>query len=229
MKKSIFTVFILCGFISLNSFREHPNSKKTLKNEEKNLGQLAVSATKMNILYIGLDNPLDIAVSNENSNLISVETDNGTIVKKSNSEWIARVVSTGQTTIKVYIEKNGQKQLYGEKIFRTLRVPDPVLSIDGKKEMSISKESLLKNPKLNVVLENFMYDADLFSISSFTLKINDKNTLKEAKCVGTTFSDEALELVKATETESMIYFDEIKISGPGNSIRKMQPIALRIK
>ncbi len=79
MKKLILKTAIFGTSLILLSFGENPKNES--KNEVKQENQISVSATKMNILYVGLDNPLDIAIPNESSENISVSIDNGTVEK----------------------------------------------------------------------------------------------------------------------------------------------------
>jgi hypothetical protein len=227
MKKTILTTFVLGTSLFVYSFGENP--KNSEKNEAKQENQLSVSATKMNILYVGLDNPLDIAIPNESSENISVIIDNGTVEKKSGIEWIARVYKTGKTTVQVFVEKNGVKTLYGTKEFRAYRVPDPEPKILGAKEMAIDKETVMKNPNLEIVLDNFQFDGNFFKVSSFTFLISSKNATKEVKCTDGKISQEGIEMLKNSNSGDMLTFADIKITDIGGTTRKISPMTIRLK
>jgi hypothetical protein len=227
MKKTILTTLILGTSLSLYCLGENP--KNSEKNEVKQENQLSVSATKMNILYVGLDNPLDIAIPNESSENISVSIDNGTVEKKSGVEWVARVSRTGKTTIQVFVEKNGVRTLYGTREFRAFRVPDPQPKILGAKEMAIDKETIIKNPNLEIVLDNFQFDGDFFKVASFTFLYSDKNSTKEVKCSDGKISKEGLEMLKNSNSGDMLTFADIKITDVSGTTRKISPMTLRIK
>ena len=83
--------------------------------------QIAISPTKMNVLYIGVDNPLEIAVFNISVNKLKVTINHGTIINKANNQFIARVLKVGSAKIIIY---NGNT-LIGERLFRVERIPDP--------------------------------------------------------------------------------------------------------
>ena len=217
----------IATILSMLSFNENSNSIN--EHQTKDNDQVAVSATKMNVLYVGIENPLDIAVANENNENISVTTDNGIVTKNSSGKWIASVVRTGQTTIQVFIEKDGKKILYGEKIFRALRVADPMPTIAGKKDLTMDKQSILNNPILKIDLENFLYDMSTFNVVSFTFHISDNNTTKEVKCAANMLNNEALELLKNVNSGSIVTFDDIKVVGPDGSALKIQPLYIKIK
>lgn len=62
---------------------------------------ISISPDMMNVLYIGVDNPLTIAVAGVDVKNINVRINNGSIIKVSPGKYIARVkphVSQAQNT-----------------------------------------------------------------------------------------------------------------------------------
>lgn len=85
----------------------------------------AIALDKMNVLYIGVDNPVTIAVEGIPSDKLIVYMENGSI-RGSNGKYIAKVTSTGTATINVATIKNDKKVLLSTQTFRVKRIPDPV-------------------------------------------------------------------------------------------------------
>ncbi|MFO7657751.1 MAG: GldM family protein, partial [Bacteroidales bacterium] len=84
----------------------------------------AVAPVKMNVLYIGVDNPVKIAASGYRSSKLEASIDNGTI-SGSNGEYIVRPEKPGKAMITVSIKGKTIQQSQ----FRVKTVPDPVAAI----------------------------------------------------------------------------------------------------
>ena len=89
MKKLISLFIALIISCSLLSQNEHP---------------FAVAPTKLNIFYVGVDNPVDIAVFGLKPEDISVKSNNGTIRKVGNGQFIVKVLRQG--TVRITISTN---------------------------------------------------------------------------------------------------------------------------
>jgi hypothetical protein len=110
----------------------------------------SIGADKMNVVYLGLENPLTIGTSTSWDNVL-VSTDNGTI-SGTGAHRILRPTQIGSANITVVV---------GKKIstfsFRVKRVPDPTLRLDNRKN-SIPIESFKKIKNLSLCYENFDFD-----------------------------------------------------------------------
>ncbi len=153
--------------------------------QQKNESYVAsVSADKMNVLYIGVDNPISIAVSGVPADKTSATMSNGTLTG-SNGKYIARV--TGKpgemATITVNVSTmNGSKEdivKAGTTAFRLKYVPDPVtyLSSGSKGDISISKDELVKADGVQARMENFDFDMK-FDVVSFDMVAQVNNCSK---------------------------------------------------
>ena len=84
-----------------------------------------VSADNMNIFYIGVDNPVSVAVPGVLSDKLKVTISEGSI-SGSNGKYTVNVSKPGDTEISVYVEtKPGVYEKEGTKKFRIRRIPYP--------------------------------------------------------------------------------------------------------
>jgi hypothetical protein len=81
----------------------------------------SVSPEKMNVLYIGVDNPLAIAVAGITADKVTATISEG-IITGNMGKFNARVTKSGEVTVAV---SSGNKVI-GTSKFRVKRVPDPV-------------------------------------------------------------------------------------------------------
>lgn len=191
--------------------------------------QIAISAEKLNILYFGIDNPIEIAICDVNSENISATIDNGTITKESDVKWTVKVKNVGKVHIKVFIDKGGKKTLYAERDFRVLKMPNPVVTIGGVKSGPIEKQKIMNQPHLKTVLEDFLFDNIKYSVTSFTLTFNNGTAPKVFQCTGSKISAEALAVIQKAVPGNKIIISEIKAVGPDNLTRSLDVMNLVVK
>jgi gliding motility-associated protein GldM len=129
-----------------------------------------VAAEKMNVLYIGVPNPLSVSAPGIPKDKLRVSMDGGS-VSGSNGSFTARVSSPGTVNVTVSGEASpGKTQVLGSTKFRVKRIPDPVINFGGKDGGQTSSANLKAQDRVFAKLENFEFDAS-FNIQRFSLLI----------------------------------------------------------
>jgi hypothetical protein len=190
----------------------------------------AISATKVNVLYIGLDNPITIAVCDVKCNKISATIDNGSMVQQADGSWIVKVTGGLTAKISVFVEKDGRNQLFKEQSFRVLRVPNPVACLNGVTSGSIAKAAIVGNPVLSAILPNFLFEGINFSVTSYTFSVIDsKGGIKSFKITGTSLDRSSLEALNKASVGDKLAFENIKVVGPDGATRMIERMELVIE
>ena len=138
-----------------------------------------VSADKMNVFYVGVDNPVSAIAGGITDANTRVEITNGTITKTKPGEYVVRVTKPGlEATVRVYAKENGKETLMGSKTFRVKRVPDPVARINGQEEgvKRIDKNTLANAGGLLVSMKDFEFELNL-KIASFNVQVSRNGEL----------------------------------------------------
>ena len=184
----------------------------------------AVAPIRMNVLYLGLDNPIKIAASGYESSELIASIDNGTITG-SNGEYIIRPRRPGNAIVTV--SSKGTEIQKTE--FRVKIVPDPVAKISGKNSGSITKSELLSAKGISVEMGSFDFDLE-FKVVSFVLSATVPNsyTVREEISKSDMFSDIQIDLINSLVINQKLMVEEIKAIGPDGSIRKLSPMVFTI-
>ena len=104
---------------------------------------IVVSPTKMNVFYLGVDNPVEISIPGISMDKIDPKIDRGAI-RRSGNEFIVNPGRGAATcNITVWAEVDGVKRNMGTRPFRIRDVPDPLPSISGIKGRTASKGELV--------------------------------------------------------------------------------------
>ncbi len=192
--------------------------------------ELIVSPTKMNVFYIGVNNPVDVSVAGVPADKVIASISSGASIKKvKGSSYIVRVKRPG----KVYVSASakfddGSTKNMGRKVFRVKRVPDPVAKVANKKGGLIEKNILLAQQGVKADLENFDFDLK-FRIVGFTVSATIRGYEEEAKSRSARFTTQQRELMKKVGSGRKVYIENIKAKGPDGSIRDLATIAFKIK
>ncbi|MFN8296323.1 MAG: DUF4852 domain-containing protein [Chitinophagales bacterium] len=127
----------------------------------------AVISAKEDVLYVGINNEINIETSNISIENIDVKTPFDSYVKFNGKSFLISPTAQGNTNIQVFV-KNSNK-LISNKEFKVTLLPNPVCRIENFNN-TIPIESLLNCKKLSVRIENIKYQVK-FDIISFDFDI----------------------------------------------------------
>ena len=189
--------------------------------------QCVISSRKENVVYIGVPNPIDIAVEGRYCKDFSVSTDNGTLEHGSATcNYELSPAKAGMTEISVKDKKSGK--VISKAMFRTKPLPPPTCRLAGKDGGEISKSVLKVQVALSVMLEGFDFDAR-FSVEGYRVTIfrGNKVIFTEGE-TGARFPSSVTEAFKMTEQGDSLVFSNLKAKAPDQQLRSLPPIEFEI-
>ncbi len=201
-----------------------------LLNQVSIAQRATVKAEKMNVLYIGIDNPVTIIaerlkcedlVAEINAPEARIEKNKG-ITK---CLYYVRVMQPGIAKIYVYEQLSGkQKRLIDSSIFRVKRSPDPITSVGGKLKGGLVKHSELK-AQIGIILLfeglDFEYRIQVLSFSLYHCKEGKLSIIKNS---GPVFNNDIKIAIANAKYGDVLVFDDIKGQGENGTTRKMLPL-----
>ncbi len=182
----------------------------------------AIAPVKMNVLYIGVENPMKIAVSGYKSSELAVSVTNGEI-SGSSGNYIVRPKRPG---IAYVVVTHGGDTIQKTE-FRVKLVPDPVVKIAGIKGGAIKKDLLLEQKGLVAEIEYFDFDLT-FRVVEFVVSATIDGYVKDAKSNSTMLTSEQKKIIEQLKRGNKVYFESIKLVGPDGNIRNAPSISLLI-
>ena len=189
---------------------------------------VTVSADKMNVFYIGVDNPVSISVPGIPEDKLKPSISAGSLSPKGGGKYVVKVNKDSKTVkVNVSAEVNGQTKLMGSQEFRVKVVPDPVPYISRKKGGAISKQELLAGGAIIPQMENFDFEL-FFVVTEFSLSSLVSGDLIEKHATGNKFTDEMKKIINNTRRGQKVYIENIKAKGPDGQTRSLASINLTI-
>jgi len=185
-----------------------------------------VAAEKMNVLYIGVPNPLSVSAPGIPKEKLRVTIQGGS-VSGSGGKYSATVSSPGTANVTISGEASpGKTQVLGSTLFRVKRIPDPKAVFGGKSSGSSATANLKGQDRLFARLENFEFDAK-FNITRFNLLIlkprQDPISLSTS---GSELSGSMRQAMALITPGTRVAFTSIVAVGPDGSQRGLEDIIL---
>jgi gliding motility-associated protein GldM len=188
---------------------------------------VAISPTKMNVFYLGVDNPIDISVAGVPQKDLAIDINNGTLtpVEQSGS-YIVKPKSIGKCIISVTASVNGEQRNMDKKEFRVKRVPNPEPSLFNISGKSITRSQLSSVQGVVAKMPiDFEFDMP-FEVISFTIEvIQTGNFLVAESSNSYRFTEAQRKIMTEAKVGSKIYITNIKAKAKGiDDIRELPNI-----
>jgi len=187
---------------------------------------VAVSADKMNVLYIMGATPNPITISGgSGSEKIQASLTGGELRHVQGSAWEAFPKTPGEQKINVTIDGKTTP-----KIFRVKYLPDPAAFIGAKKGGAMPSAEFKAIGGLITRLENSDFEAP-FKVISYKLGAigGGISQYAQANNDGNRWSGNAKAIVDRATPGTNVFFDEIRVVGPDGRTREIQPIFFSLK
>jgi gliding motility-associated protein GldM len=190
-------------------------------------GSVVVSPTKMNVFYLGVDNPVEISVSGVAGNKIKANASNGSLDARGNS-FIMHPKRVGNCQIFVQAELDGKWTQVGTKEFRVKPVPDPIAMVNNQKGGGIAKNVLLAQSGVIAAMPPD-FDFDLkFTVTEFSVGANVGGFYQEKKVKGNQFNQDVRNLISGLSKGNPVWIQDIRAVGPDGSVRTLATISFKL-
>lgn len=191
---------------------------------------IAVAPLKMNVLYIGIDNPVSIAASGSTDDkvTVSITGGDGTVSKMDAGLYNVRVLTvTDDCQLNVYV--NGK--LAGTSHFRVRPLPQPSGSVGGFVSGAYIDAAIFKSqPGLGVYIQNFPFEMNYEVLGFSVVLMDDKGNLRTAECRGNLFSDVAKQyLSQYVKTGDIVTIENIRVKAPGGKELRLPSLLYNIR
>lgn len=186
---------------------------------------VSVSATKMNVVYRGIDNP--IAVGGGVGGEISATATNGSLTRTGNGTYNLRPGEADEVTINV----SSAGSSLGSMKFRVKDLPKPQALIRNVVNGQVSKSALLAANRVEAEMKDFDFDGVKYDVVGYTFRYKTKaGTTKEAKANSGAFTDEIKNAISGSNVGDMFQFTAIQVRGNDGKTKTLEtPIGVEIK
>lgn len=198
------------------------NETQSFKKEfEYEVGErsVSVSATKMNVFYMGVDNPIAVSAAGVPSNQVQVSmsgSGGGSISRNADGTFNVKV--TNQTKLGEFAYVNVSAPGLSEKReFRVKRIPDPVAKLSSSMGGVMNSGEFKAQRGLFAVLENFDFDAKCEILGYSLVRVPRRQDPQVEPNKGGSYGAAAKGLIDQAKAGDTFYFENVKAKCPGDA------------
>ncbi len=192
---------------------------------------LTVAPLRMNVFYLGVENPVSITAPGLSSNQIKPRISAGKLYRKGRN-WIVKIlrpVPGNKVFVSATAEIDGRNVLLGRSEFRVKRVPSPTAEIAGQSNGTIDKNTLLAAHAIIPNMKDFLFDNYYFKVISYSFSTIINGDWLQQNIKGNVFTPQAEKMIRNAKHKQKFFFENIQAVGPDGSVRTLNPITLEIK
>jgi gliding motility-associated protein GldM len=199
---------------------------------------VVVSPTAMNVMYKGIQNPIDVSVPGVSPDKILVRVVNGTVTtqKVKNSKgvnfrgnWAVTPTTVGQN-VQVIVsvrDESNKGTTYAPIEFRVKPVPSPIAQFAGKSTGTVAKNTAAAQTGVYAFLPDFEFDL-VYKITSFTVLYTDSRGDFEEPSTGNSLTQRQKDLIVKLARGKNLFIKDIKCLAPDGRTLDLSPIILKI-
>ncbi len=188
---------------------------------------ISATASKMNVLYIGVENPVKLNIPSVALNSLQVTgTGGGVKVKKvSDRNYILTVRKPGETTLSI-TGKGYKKDIP----FKVKRIPDPVARVGKSAGGAMGNGEFKAQGGVGAFLDDFDFDARC-SIQGYRLtRVAKRQDPVESLNSGARYNAKSKRLIRMAKPGDTYLFTNVKARCPGDPAgRRINTMVFNIK
>lgn len=219
--------------VSINIKNPATGQVETVKKEfSYEVGQrsAAVQLDKMNVFYIGVDNPISVSVAGVSSNDIKLTASGVNIAKGSGAGKYVVTATTPSNDASITVSGGGVTQKFP---YRVKRIPDPNPRLGGNpknKGGTMGNGEFKAQGGMSAILEGFDFDATC-SVVGFEMTYLAKRQDPISRVnSGAKWSGDVGDFIQKAKPGDAYFFDEVKCKCPGDvAARNIGGISYKIK
>ena len=183
-----------------------------------------VSATMMNMLYAGYQNPISVSVPGVPSNRISLSMTNGNLTKKDGGNYVAVPSKVGEdVTFTVTAQNEGRQQEMGKFTFHVRKLPDPTgyLQYTDSKGNStrfkggrISKQAIVAAGGIGAAIDDGLLDISFRVLGFETLFVDNMGNVVPEVSNSASFTPNQLTRIRSLSRGKLFNISRIRVVGP---------------
>lgn len=193
-----------------------------------------VSATMMNVLYAGINNPISISVPGVAQNAVSATMTNGSLTR-SGDHWNAHPTRVGaECVITVTATFEGRSQTVSTSTFRVRKLPDPTAYIAYKDSKGnenhykgskpFAKSLLLAANGLDAAIDDDLLNVHYSVVDFETIVFDSMGNAMPEKSAGSRFSERQKTSFRRLSRGKRFYITRIRAKGPDGIVRDLSPM-----
>jgi gliding motility-associated protein GldM len=187
------------------------------------------SPTKMNVLYRGIDNPVELSVSGIPNENVVVEITNASI-RKAGGVFMVTPGGGRECEVRVFAKIGGTKKLMGTSSFRVKQLPPPTPRLDGANTKTISRSTLMSSLGIRAEMpQDFDFDLK-YTVRSFVITGRSRDGYDQSESSNSAaFTSSQKSILANVSSGQRVFISEIKAVGPDGKVVELNDLVYKIR
>ena len=198
-----------------------------------------VSATLMNVLYAGYDNPISISVPGVPNSQVQASITNGNgSLKQGSGGFVAHPTQVGQeAVIRVTANMDGRSQVMGDYAYQVRALPDPSPFIEYKDAngtakryrggAGLSKAALMNTDGIVAAIDDGLLNIDFQVLGFETVFFDNMGNAVPEVSSGANFATRQKDMVRRLSRGKRFYISRVRAKGP-DGVDRVLPTTLEV-
>jgi hypothetical protein len=211
--KSGFTILLL--LLTTNSWAQ--NSPE--------VSNLSLTDSSLRILYIGVDNYLQITGIKKPENLEVTISGGATVIRQHEPfRYIVRTSVVGQSTLSIFLKGKLLKRIE----YNVYTLGPAVAGVNYKRNTTLRKNEIPEAPRINLYVENAKLRVN-DQVVSFTMYLKIKGDSLFLPTQGNQLNQQQLNTIRQLNTRAILFFDDIRVKCSSGRTTKAEPFWIKIE
>jgi gliding motility-associated protein GldM len=185
----------------------------------------SVFLEKMNVVYMGVENPVMVSAGSAGKEKMNVSFTGGQMTSAGGDRYIIKPNKVGPAEIKVTVD--GKTSTFP---MRCKILPDPTAMVGASKGGQVATATFKAMGGMMAKLLDSEFDAP-YQVISYTLGANGGpfQAYQQAPNDGPRWSGNAANIINRATPGTSIFFDQIRVKGPDGRVRELPGIFFNLK
>jgi gliding motility-associated protein GldM len=191
---------------------------------------VAVSADKMNVIYIGVPNPISVSAAGIAPSELQVSGSGISLSPSGPGKYIATATTPGEASITVSAKtKDGVKAQGPPVKFRVKPIPPPVAKAGGMTGTAVMSVNQVKAiGGIGAELAGFDFDAK-FVVTSFEFTATVKGKGIQEVSNSNNLTSGMVAAIQSATAGTRIFISEVKAKGPDGRVQSIPGVTIKVK
>ena len=187
----------------------------------------SIALDKMNVLYIGVDNPVTIAASGGGDDKVNATISSGSLSRVGPGKYIARVNQVNDNTI-INVSVDGK--VAGASQFRVRTIPEAQAYVGGQPSgANIAAGAFKAQGGVGAGIKNFPFELS-YDVVSFTFTCDTDDDIVTVPSNGAAFSGAVRNAINQyVQAGRLVTIDNIRVKGPDGRTTSAPALVYYIK
>lgn len=191
-----------------------------------------VAATKMNVFYRGVDNPVKISAAGVPETQLHYDIVGDGRIQKNGNELVVNNLTKKNVqtvTVNVYSGEGSERTRLGEQEFRVKDLPPPDIFVSGMTaDGLVGKGGFLANPYIRAALPDYVNFEYKYKVTGFSMWVKKNGSDYEMRSNSSELTPDMKRFIEEARKNSKLFFTDIEVQGPLEKFKKNGALVITI-